>query len=103
MEDWRKAAQEEMARIQKDLMSKFKTVLRGSGRFIGIDDLCGTLVTRDPLPAGSIFEGTIIRIEEPVQTLMNGGALEIIIRKRTKNTLTAKSPNPAENQSGPQA
>ena len=77
---------------EKDLlMSKFKASISGPGRFIAVDDMCGVITTRDPLPPGAIFEGTVIRIEEPIESLMVGGALEIIIRKRKENTLSGKA------------
>jgi len=87
-----------MRKASDEMARKFRTCLRGPGRFIGIDDLCGTLITRDPLPPGAVFEGTVIVIGEPVESLMDGGALEVVIRKRKTNTLTVY---PGEND-GPQ-
>ena len=96
-EETQRRINEEMRTRSNSLASMFRTCLRGPGRFIGIDDLCGTLITRDPLPPGAIFEGTVVILEEPAEALMTGGALEIIIRKRITNTLTA----PRETTNGP--
>ena len=73
--------------MDNNITSRFRTSLIGPGKAICIDDLQGVLISRDPLPPGVVFEGIVIYIDEPVETLMSVGPLEIRIRRCEENTI----------------